>query len=79
MSTGWRNAHGFQVETVESLHLTKDDLRNLQRLMKLRRHSPRQRQAVLYSLLSRALADECRMFFEDEGVEPFPGRLPSDW
>jgi hypothetical protein len=79
MTTGWRRGHGFQVETVEPLHLTKNDLRNLQRLMKVRRQSPWQRQAVLYSLLSRALADECRMVFEDEGVEPFPGRLPSDW
>ncbi len=79
MTTGWRRGHGFQVETVESLHLTKDDLRNLQRLMKLRRQSPRQRQAVLYSLLSRALADECLTVFEHEGVESFPGRVPSDW
>jgi hypothetical protein len=79
MTTSWRHGHGFQVETVEDLHLTKDDLRNLQRLMKLRRHSPRQRQAVLCSVLSRALADECRETFEDEEVPPFPGRVPSDW
>jgi hypothetical protein len=33
----------------------------------------------LYSLLSRALADECLTVFEHEGVESFPGRVPSDW
>jgi hypothetical protein len=78
MSTGWRCGRGSQVETV-AVHLTNDDLRNLQRLMKFRRHSPGQRLAVLGSLLSRVLADECRVYFEEEGFEPFPGRLPSDW
>jgi hypothetical protein len=42
-------------------------------------HAARQREDYLNSLLSRALADECRTVFEDEGVEAFPGWLPSDW
>ncbi len=66
------------VETV-NLRLTRADLRNLQRLMSLTRCAAGQREVYLDLFLSRALADECRMTFQDEGVEPFPGRLPSDW
>jgi hypothetical protein len=66
------------VETV-NLRLTRVDLRNLQRLMNLTRCAAGQRDTYLAMFLSRALAEECLTVFEHEGVEPFPGRLPSDW
>jgi hypothetical protein len=79
MFASWRRLGvGLCVETVE-LRLTSDDLRRLQRLMILSRYGARQREDYLNAFLSRALADECRTVFEDEGVEPFPGRVPSDW
>ncbi len=78
MSASWRRQGGLFVGTVE-LGLTSDDLRNLRRLMKLDRYAARQREDYLNAFLSRALADECRMVFDDEGVEPFPGRVPSNW
>jgi hypothetical protein len=66
------------VETV-NLRLTRADLRNVQRLMNLQRCAAGQREVYLNLFLSRALADECRFTFEDEEVQPFPGRVPSDW
>jgi hypothetical protein len=65
-------------ETVD-LNLTRSDVQNLQRLMNLQRCAAGQREQFLSMFLSRALADECRMTFEHEGVDPFPGRVPSDW
>jgi predicted P-loop ATPase/GTPase len=78
MSASWRRRRGRYVEAVE-LRLMPRDLRNLQRLMNLNRHAARQREDYLNAFLSRALADECLTVFENEGVEPFPGRVPSNW
>jgi hypothetical protein len=77
MCAKWRRAVAQEVETVQ-LRLTKWDRRNLQRLISLDRYAVRDRGAYLYALLSRALSDECRACFEEEGFQVFPGRRRSD-
>jgi hypothetical protein len=75
MSTRWRRGVAQEVETVQ-LRLTKWDRRNLQRLMNLDRCSVRDRATYLSAFLTRALSDECRDCFEEDGSEVFPGRRP---
>jgi hypothetical protein len=75
MSTRWRRDVAQEVETVQ-LRLTKWDRRNLRRLMSLDRYAVRDRATYLNALLSRALSEECRACFEQDGSEVFPGRRP---